>query len=509
MSQATQAPLDAVSTAFFKKELKTAIPTLLPTFPDNHEMMLDYITSLSCELRRPLPKLLEEVKDFLPEEEVVQLSTWLNDFAQKYPEQQNTLMNIGEHPNQIEEMAINLEEEGEDELMQMTGTLENSKVQRSDQAQPRIQRKNMFLDAAKQAAASTRPPSATSPSTNTTEAKKRTLEEVRESPELPIARQDLDSTEPNVERSAKFSKTSENGRHSRTRTDTADSVTFTVGIGSSDASTAATPLVLPSADSEASIRCTYWPNCSRGSACKFHHPSEPCPDYPNCAKGAQCLYIHPGQQNTGGNVVLCRFGTRCTRPDCNFTHPMGYVPPMGRGRGRGMTGPGQVLNVPCRFYPNCTNLMCPFWHPDAPTSFNGTVSLMSSVPRRSTPPTPTNGNPTPSSNPIVCRFEPYCTRPSCAFFHPSKAKHALEGTENLPKSTKFTEPIDKDPLTNPSGNAGRGRNRSWVNTNATIAPTGNGTAAHISERVYALPDDVGVEQIAVGETTGTVSGEDK
>jgi len=133
------------------------------------------------------------------------------------------------------------------------------------------------------------------------------------------------------------------------------------------------------------IRCTYWPNCSRGDECKFWHPKELCANLTNCPYGDECLYIHPAipqnqlskskkksesklevsdsvkhisqkkltkresmasiasnssqskkssksnsKENTNGTAngavnasyaIECKFGANCTRPDCKYSHP--------------------------------------------------------------------------------------------------------------------------------------------------------------------------------------------
>ena len=108
-------------------------------------------------------------------------------------------------------------------------------------------------------------------------------------------------------------------------------------------------------------RCRYWPACMVGSACQYHHPTTHCKTFPNCKFGDKCLFIHPN----------CRFDSKCTRPDCPFTHtskrhlsqlvasPM--PPPRLYPRYSSVAQPQQ--NVTCHYFPNCLNPTCPFVHP--------------------------------------------------------------------------------------------------------------------------------------------------
>lgn len=146
-------------------------------------------------------------------------------------------------------------------------------------------------------------------------------------------------------------------------------------------------------DAEAAkiTRCRFWPNCTQQENCTYWHPKELCIDFPDCPKTADtCLYIHPlaeptaeqvaaaarkalmqsmrnntngagngDQENTSPLNALqmpfalgsqpvqdCKFGARCTRPDCKFRHPQ-------RDSNQQM----------CRFFPQCTKPNCPFFHP--------------------------------------------------------------------------------------------------------------------------------------------------
>eukprot|EP01017_Pseudomicrothorax_dubius_P049813 TRINITY_DN931_c0_g1_i35.p1 TRINITY_DN931_c0_g1~~TRINITY_DN931_c0_g1_i35.p1 ORF type:complete len:347 (+),score=69.70 TRINITY_DN931_c0_g1_i35:313-1353(+) len=61
------------------------------------------------------------------------------------------------------------------------------------------------------------------------------------------------------------------------------------------------------------IRCRFWPQCTRGDACSYHHPSQQCKNFPRCTFKDQCLYIHP--------TIPCKFGIHCARVDCAYAHP--------------------------------------------------------------------------------------------------------------------------------------------------------------------------------------------
>ncbi|KAI6170138.1 Zinc finger CCCH domain-containing protein 14 [Aphelenchoides besseyi] len=97
-------------------------------------------------------------------------------------------------------------------------------------------------------------------------------------------------------------------------------------------------------------RCRFWPNCDRGEACVFHHPTKPCATFPNCVFGDKCLYIHP----------ICKFNTRCTRANCPFTHDLkGTATYQGK-----CTDPNCAFFHPpdCRYGMSCTNPRCTFSH---------------------------------------------------------------------------------------------------------------------------------------------------
>ena len=79
------------------------------------------------------------------------------------------------------------------------------------------------------------------------------------------------------------------------------------------------------------VRCKNWPNC-KDPVCEYVHPKETCPYFPTCKFGDKCCYIHP--------QIPCKFGFRCTRMGCAYTHPQGYQP------GMMIYGAGMVPTIP-------------------------------------------------------------------------------------------------------------------------------------------------------------------
>jgi len=58
------------------------------------------------------------------------------------------------------------------------------------------------------------------------------------------------------------------------------------------------------------VRCQYWPDCVRESACYYMHPKSPCKHFPNCYYGDKCFYIHP----------ICPSNGKCKDKFCIYTH---------------------------------------------------------------------------------------------------------------------------------------------------------------------------------------------
>lgn len=118
-------------------------------------------------------------------------------------------------------------------------------------------------------------------------------------------------------------------------------------------------------------KCTFWPYCSKGDACPFFHPSQPCTRFPNCKFGDKCLFIHPagGQQQRNAPAKRfahaappCRYGFSCHRrtSGCTFSHPAVSCR-FGDGCTRKATckfGHG----VTCRYGVRCSRAGCSFSH---------------------------------------------------------------------------------------------------------------------------------------------------
>lgn len=103
-------------------------------------------------------------------------------------------------------------------------------------------------------------------------------------------------------------------------------------------------------------RCRYWPSCSQGESCVYHHPTKHCNKGPACTFGDKCLFIHPN----------CKFDGSCTRKDCPFTHASTrHIPPTVAKPASSVhySSKSTTGKIPCRFFPKCTNMNCPFLHP--------------------------------------------------------------------------------------------------------------------------------------------------
>ncbi|KAG0010130.1 hypothetical protein BGZ80_001760 [Entomortierella chlamydospora] len=223
-------------------------------------------------------------------------------------------------------------------------------------------------------------------------------------------------------------------------------------------------------------RCRFWPNCSQGEACQYWHPRELCADFPNCSKTSDtCLYIHPLAEPTAEQVAAaarqvlmqsmrnntnnknvngsgegeaktpvlnalqmpfalgsqpsaqdCKFGARCTRPDCKFRHPQKEANPQ---------------QQQCRFFPHCTKPNCPFFHPPygeqlADSAMDETGAPVST----SAPGVSMNGEGLVNRLPTPCRFGDQCTRPGCHFTHPRDGGAAASTMMPLCKFNPCTRP---------------------------------------------------------------------
>ncbi|CAG2220775.1 ZC3H14 [Mytilus edulis] len=161
----------------------------------------------------------------------------------------------------------------------------------------------------------------------------------------------------------------------------------------------------PSKKSKMTEKCKFWPACSAGNSCSYHHPSVSCKMFPNCKFADKCLYIHPN----------CKFDAKCTKKDCPFTHaskrgtaptvikqyiPMPvHTPPPYNNKPQG--------KIVCRFGVTCQNVYCPFQHP-------------------------TN-----------CRYGANCANiASCPFTHPTATQftHPAATQFRHPAATQFTHP---------------------------------------------------------------------
>ncbi|XP_042194206.1 zinc finger CCCH domain-containing protein 14 isoform X2 [Callorhinchus milii] len=133
-------------------------------------------------------------------------------------------------------------------------------------------------------------------------------------------------------------------------------------------------------------RCKYWPACKNGDECMYHHPIASCKTFPNCKFGDKCLFIHPN----------CKYDSKCTRPDCPYTHASRRSQPLLKQPA--VISSGSSL---CRFFPECKKVECPFIHPKP------------------------------------CRFGTHCKRADCTFYHPVVTlppRHALKWTRSQQNS---------------------------------------------------------------------------
>ncbi|KAF9920613.1 hypothetical protein FBU30_009543 [Linnemannia zychae] len=248
-------------------------------------------------------------------------------------------------------------------------------------------------------------------------------------------------------------------------------------------------------------RCKFWPSCSQGDQCQFWHPKALCTDYPNCPKTAEtCLYVHPLAQPTAEQLAAaarqalmqsmrnnpdssaptlnalqlpfalgsqrpdeCKFGARCTRPDCKFRHPERTI--SSQQQLQTSQTPSQQL---CRFYPHCAKPNCPFFHP-AIIEASKEISLDSTS-------VAVEGQEIVNRLPVPCRFGDQCTRPGCHFTHP---RDGVTGASNNMPMCKFNPctrpgcPFRHSPGTATGG--GIGQNRSLI-------LNGTGAKPKMSER---------------------------
>ncbi|KAF9125851.1 hypothetical protein BGW39_007113 [Mortierella sp. 14UC] len=239
------------------------------------------------------------------------------------------------------------------------------------------------------------------------------------------------------------------------------------------------------------MRCKFWPNCAQGENCQFWHPKALCTDYPNCPKTADtCLYIHPLAEPTAEQVAAaarqalmqsrrnnannsgapslnalqmpfalgsqrpddCKFGARCTRPDCKFRHPEGAANSQ-PSQSNHQPAQAQQQQQLCRFYPHCTKPNCPFFHPSA-----------SDVPQDSSMETAgaVDSQEVVSRLPVPCRFGDQCTRPGCHFTHPRDGAASNMPLCKFNPCTRPGCPFRHSPGTSTVGSGGIGQNRTLV-----------------------------------------------
>ncbi|KAG0373470.1 hypothetical protein BGX24_011669 [Mortierella sp. AD032] len=241
------------------------------------------------------------------------------------------------------------------------------------------------------------------------------------------------------------------------------------------------------------MRCRFWPNCAQGENCQFWHPKALCADYPNCPKTADtCLYVHPLAEPTAEQVAAaarqalmqsmrnnpnnpgapalnalqmpfalgnqrpddCKFGARCTRPDCKFRHPEGTASSQPPQFSHQPAQTQQQQQQPCRFYPHCTKPNCPFFHP----STSDATAQGSSMEIAET----AEGQETLNRLPMPCRFGDQCTRPGCHFTHPRDGAASNIPLCKFNPCTRPGCPFRHAPGAAPIGTGGNGQNRSLI-----------------------------------------------
>ncbi|KNC50140.1 uncharacterized protein AMSG_06274 [Thecamonas trahens ATCC 50062] len=117
------------------------------------------------------------------------------------------------------------------------------------------------------------------------------------------------------------------------------------GSGSGSGSARGRQRTYAEAASGSRARCKYWPACTRGDACAFVHPSEPCEHKTrdSCPDGQYCSKVHTGEAGYGTvSKPRCRYWPQCNRgAACPFPHP--------RSRCRNGTEDACPFGSQCRF----------------------------------------------------------------------------------------------------------------------------------------------------------------
>ncbi|CAI2175543.1 1864_t:CDS:10 [Funneliformis geosporum] len=180
----------------------------------------------------------------------------------------------------------------------------------------------------------------------------------------------------------------------------------------------------------------------------------------SCEKNAVTQHkTIPSAQNASP-AVLCKFSENCANPNCLYAHASPASVRSGFNTstlvdipckfGSECTQPkccyshpspaaSVAAQDPCRYYPNCQNLMCPYLHID----YNHTIKV-----------------------PAPCRNGAHCARPGCHFMHPWDME---TDTSSIPCKFGFN-------CRRPDC--------------AYAHPIGKKKYSHISERTFAVPEDM-------------------
>ncbi|CAH1757732.1 11569_t:CDS:2 [Entrophospora sp. SA101] len=157
-----------------------------------------------------------------------------------------------------------------------------------------------------------------------------------------------------------------------------------------------------------------------------------------------------GLLNNNVNIIdlPCKFGIHCTNPKCRYTHP----------------SPATTFTSqePCRYYPNCQNPACPYLHIDYNSEYSNVTTNSGTI----------NKVPTP------CRNGAKCTRPGCHFLHPWDME-----TDATAIPCKF------------------GYNCKRADC-MYDHPMGKKLPTHISERTFALPEQMTEKILPIGSGGG-------
>lgn len=267
-------------------------------------------------------------------------------------------------------------------------------------------------------------------------------------------------------------------------------------------------------------RCKLFPRCPLGKQCPHAHPTKVCNQYPNCPNApGTCNFLHPNEDvelmkdiektreeyrekkaaqrakpvNTG--IVLCKFGSLCSNPQCPFGHPtpanedakvltfiwcpenlncqnpacdkahsslskIKSVKPLAA-----LKPPRQVIEKSleqCKFGQNCTNKRCKYRH---------------------------------ARSHIMCREGANCTRIDCLFGHPID-EDCRFGIECKNIYCLFKHPEGRQLPEKPTGNnSGNNSNNSFNATasNTWVNPALVGGNSSSNERPFAIAEGADIE----------------